>query len=82
EHSDHFFLELSVVAPTTFYRFLVFHFASCCAKMCAAFRNHLNKLNQTLSQCCIVMDTLAPIDAHPKREISLIKWQVCDNSLE
>ncbi|WP_205748329.1 hypothetical protein, partial [Dyadobacter bucti] len=43
EHSDHFFLELSVVAPTTFYRFLVFHFASCCAKMCAAFRNHLNE---------------------------------------
>ncbi|WP_166444673.1 hypothetical protein, partial [Dyadobacter bucti] len=41
QHSRYFLLKLSIITLSGFALFLNSHFASCCAKMCAAFGSHL-----------------------------------------
>lgn len=42
EHSNHFQFEYRIVTPTSFQKLRVLHFVSCPARMCPAFRSHLN----------------------------------------
>uniref|UniRef100_UPI00197AE932 hypothetical protein n=1 Tax=Dyadobacter bucti TaxID=2572203 RepID=UPI00197AE932 len=67
QHSRYFLLKLSIITLSGFALFLNSHFASCCAKMCAAFGSHL--IPPEGAEMTEVKHTPTP-------------WKISDHSLE